>query len=209
MISRLHYIIPDSIEYHQKDWYEKISDAGIDWIQLRWKSIEDAEFIDRIHEVQDWLKPYKTKLIVNDRIHLKGQIEVDGFHLGKKDCSLEEGRVLAESKILGGTTNTKEDIAEAFKKKVDYVGLGPYKFTRTKEGLSPVLGYLGYLNILRSLSENERPPVIAIGNIKTKDVLPLLKIGVHGVAVSSYFNENTVARIKDMLNEIELYKING
>ena len=62
--------------------------------------------------------------------------------------------------------------------------------------------YKGYLNIIRSLGK-DKVPVIAIGNIKTKDVQPLLEVGVHGVAVSSYFNENTENRIKEMLKILE------
>ena len=136
---------------------------------------------------------------------------MDGFHLGKNDMKLDEARKFAANSIIGGTTNKIEDIQEAQKAGVDYIGLGPYKFTRTKENLEPVLGYLGYLNIIRALKQKmqDTPPIIAIGNIKTKDVYPLLNIGVHGVAVSSYFSENTEARVKDMLNEIELYRTNG
>ncbi len=221
MISKLHYIIPDSKEVHHADWYKKVCGAGIDWIQLRWKTISDDEFVSRVEDVKQWTDQFEVKLIVNDRIHLIDQFEVDGFHLGKKDMELSEARKMpsfadsfAEAteskrasagetrKILGGTTNKIEDIIKAKEAGVDYVGLGPYKFTRTKENLDPVLGYLGYLNIMRSLGD-DAPPVIAIGNIKTKDVLPLVEVGVHGVAVSSYFNENTENRIKEMLKKLE------
>lgn len=208
MISKLHYIIPDSEEFHNADWYKKVCDCGIDWIQLRWKTISDEEFVKRVKDVKQWTDSFDVKLIVNDRIHLSDKFDVDGFHVGKKDMELQEARARATGKILGGTTNKLEDILKAKDAGVDYVGLGPYKFTRTKENLDPVLGYLGYLNIMRSLSGAE-VPVIAIGNIKTKDVLPLLEAGVHGVAVSSYFSQNTEARIKDMLNEIEFNRQNG
>ena len=217
MISKLHYIIPDSEEFHSRDWYKKICDSGIDWIQLRWKSITDEEFVDRVQDVQEWTDQFDIRLIVNDRIHLKEQIDVDGYHLGKNDADLKESRASLgwkssdnyreeqgqqETKILGGTTNKLDDILKANDAGVDYVGLGPYKFTRTKENLDPVLGYLGYLNIMRKFGDDSLP-VIAIGNIKTKDVQPLLEVGVHGVAVSSYFNENTENRIKEMLKKLE------
>lgn len=217
MIGKLHYIIPDSKEKHNADWYKTVCDAGIDWIQLRWKTISDEEFIGRVEDVKRWTDQFDVTLIVNDRIHLMNQFEVDGFHLGKKDADLQESRARLDSKspdnyreeqeqqkskILGGTTNKLDDILKANEAGVDYVGLGPYKFTRTKENLDPVLGYLGYLNIMRSLKD-DAPPIIAIGNIKTKDVLPLIECGVHGVAVSSYFNENTENRIKEMLKKLE------
>jgi len=202
MISKLHYIIPDSEQFHKESWYKLVCGFGIDWIQLRWKTISDEEFVKRVEEVREWTKPFDVTLIVNDRIHLKDQIEVDGFHLGKEDLKLKEGRKIATDQILGATTNKEEDILKASKEGADYVGLGPYKFTRTKENLSPILGYLGIRNILNKLPKEGIPPIIAIGNIKTKDVGALLDLGIHRVAISSYFNENTESRIKEMLKII-------
>ena len=150
MISKLHYIIPDSLEYHKKDWYQKVCDSGIDWIQLRWKTIDDDEFVRRVNEVKNWLEGKEVKLIVNDRIHLMDQFEVDGFHLGKTDMELCEGRARARGLILGATTNSLEDILERKEIGVDYFGLGPFRFTNTKKNLSPVLGLDGYRAICRS-----------------------------------------------------------
>jgi thiamine-phosphate pyrophosphorylase len=68
----------------------------------------------------------------------------------------------------------------------DYVGLGPYKFTTTKENLSPILGIAGYKKIFASLNKSAlNIPIVAIGGIELKDVKKLLKTGVMGVAVSS------------------------
>ena len=49
----------------------------------------------------------------------------------------------------------------------------------------------------------DRTHLMKSWNIKTKDVQALLNIGVHGVAISSYFNENTESRIAGMLKIIE------
>lgn len=202
MISKLHYIIPDSNEYHLEDWYKKICNSGIDWIQLRWKSISDEEFVKRVKEVKNWVAEFDLTLIVNDRIHLKDQFEVDGFHLGKKDMELSEARARAGGKVLGATTNALEDILERREIGVDYFGLGPYQFTRTKENLDPVLGIGGYKDIIRSLSGAEAP-IIAIGGIENKDIEGLMETGIHGVAISSYFNEDSENRIKEMLQKLE------
>ncbi|MCB0478633.1 MAG: thiamine phosphate synthase [Crocinitomicaceae bacterium] len=208
MISKLHYIIPDSLEYHKKDWYQKVCDSGIDWIQLRWKTIDDDEFVRRVNEVKNWLEGKEVKLIVNDRIHLMDQFEVDGFHLGKTDMELCEGRARARGLILGATTNSLEDILERKEIGVDYFGLGPFRFTNTKKNLSPVLGLDGYRAICRSsrLALEDlglNTPIVAIGGIQNEDIEGLLEAGVHGVAISSYFNENTEKRIKEMLQKLE------
>jgi thiamine-phosphate pyrophosphorylase len=62
----------------------------------------------------------------------------------------------------------------------------PYKFTKTKEKLNPILGLEGYSIIQQS--NNSSIPIIAIGGIQLEDVQPLMNTGVHGVAVSSVIN---------------------
>ena len=68
---------------------------------------------------------------------------------------------------------------------VDYVGLGPFRFTSTKEKLSPILGLAGYTDIMRQCrAAGLTVPVVGIGGITLDDVSALLATGLHGVAVS-------------------------
>ena len=68
---------------------------------------------------------------------------------------------------------------------VDYIGCGPFRFTTTKEKLSPLLGAEGYRKLLQAMQEQRlTTPLVAIGGITLED-LPLLRsVGVKGVAVS-------------------------
>ena len=69
--------------------------------------------------------------------------------------------------------------------KCDYIGLGPFRFTTTKEKLSPILGIEGYQEILKELkNRNIDIPIYAIGGIEIEDVEKLEQAGVYGVAVS-------------------------
>jgi thiamine-phosphate pyrophosphorylase len=87
--------------------------------------------------------------------------------------------------IVGGTANTLEDLLQHVKDGADYVGLGPYRFTTTKQKLSPILGLEGIAHILQQLAaQGITIPVIAIGGIVQEDVAALITAGVHGVAVS-------------------------
>jgi thiamine-phosphate pyrophosphorylase len=54
----------------------------------------------------------------------------------------------------------------------DYIGLGPLRFTDTKEKLSPVLGFEGYQRIVENLKEQslELPKIFAIGSIIPEDI---------------------------------------
>ena len=70
---------------------------------------------------------------------------------------------------------------------VDYIGLGPFRFTETKKNLSPVLGIEGYESIISSCkNKGINIPVIAIGGLIPNDFNALFKGGVHGVAISSH-----------------------
>lgn len=92
--------------------------------------------------------------------------------------------------IIGGTSNTLEDILQHVKDKASYVGLGPYRFTTTKEKLSPILGSEGIAAIMQQLKElGISIPVVAIGGILLEDIPALQAAGVHGVAVSGLITQ--------------------
>jgi thiamine-phosphate pyrophosphorylase len=87
--------------------------------------------------------------------------------------------------IIGGTANTFEHIEQRVAEGADYIGLGPYRFTKTKQKLSPILGLEGYREILeRVRSGGINIPIIAIGGIEPNDIPAIMQTGVHGVAIS-------------------------
>jgi thiamine-phosphate pyrophosphorylase len=138
---------------------------------------------------------------------LQKEVGADGVHLGKNDTSVLEARkILGNSKIIGTTANTLQDILEHQSNGVDYVGLGPYKFTHTKEKLNPILGLDGYLNIIKFSDAQIKIPIIAIGGIQLEDVKPLINTGVYGVAVSSVVNlsEQKEKIIEAFLKELSI-----
>ncbi|MCL2039380.1 MAG: thiamine phosphate synthase [Bacteroidetes bacterium] len=193
-ISKLQYI-SDGIN----DDIKEVLDAGCRWIQLRIKE-EKMQFIEKIAlKVQTWCKSYDAAFIINDYAELAGKINADGVHLGKYDMPPANARHILGNKIIGGTANTLNDILE-IKNFVDYIGLGPYKFTKTKKKLSPTLGLEGYKNILDNLNFNV--PIIAIGGIDCEDVSQLIDAGVNGIAISSsiYNSSNREQKVKDFLS---------
>ncbi|MDP4267361.1 MAG: thiamine phosphate synthase, partial [Bacteroidota bacterium] len=82
--------------------------------------------------------------------------------------------------------------------------LGPFRFTNTKQNLSPVLGLEGYRNIIELMkSKNIEIPVYAIGGIIESDVKDLALSGVFGIAVSGMFsNKNNIKELIERLNII-------
>ncbi len=180
-ISRLHYITTNAT------LAQKACEAGVDWIQLRLKSVTYEEYRTTAEEVKKVCKNFNCQLIINDNVQLAFEMEADGVHVGKTDMAPEKARDLVGSKmIIGGTANTYADIVRLTNARVDYIGLGPFRFTTTKENLSPILGLEGYKSIFQQIAKDNlpAPPIIAIGGIGLEDIATLLEIGVYGVAIS-------------------------
>jgi thiamine-phosphate pyrophosphorylase len=190
-ISKLHYITQDNIfGYTHAQLAEEVCMGGADWVQLRVKKKGYSEWKEIAEDVQRICKKYKARLIINDNVRIAKEISADGVHLGKSDLDIAEARkILGNSFIIGGTANDFMDIEKLAAAKVDYIGLGPFRFTKTKENLSPVLGLTGFKSIMQACKDNNiNIPMIAIGGILTEDIASILKTGVYGVAVSSGIN---------------------
>ncbi|GAB3255635.1 thiamine phosphate synthase [Larkinella harenae] len=161
--------------------------AGVDWVQLRIKNRSAADWKALALETLAVCRQYNARLIINDNVALAGEIGADGVHVGTEDLPVAEARrLLGPSVIIGGTANTLEDIRAHHAAGATYIGLGPYRFTNTKEKLSPILGLEGYQALMTACaSEGLSLPIIAIGGIEVADVPALLREGVHGIAVSA------------------------
>ncbi len=206
MFEKIQYISQGETLEEQLANICKALDAGCKWIQLRYKnkSLEEVLFLAKM--VQKICRAYDAKLIINDHVQVAWQINADGVHLGLEDISVKEARtLLKENKIIGGTANTLEDVLKRVNEKCDYIGLGPYRFTATKEKLSPILGIEGYEAILNELKKrNIDIPIYAIGGLEEDDFEKLEETGVFGVAVSGLIthhkNPEILFKTKEVCN---------
>jgi thiamine-phosphate pyrophosphorylase len=182
MIAKLQYI---SQEPHLEN-IQLACEAGCDWIQIRAKNLNFDKYVQLAKRAKTIADNFNAKLIVNDAIHVAIEVGAYGVHLGKKDLDLSEARKLVDNKmIIGGSTNSLEDILEAADKGVDYLGLGPFRHTTTKTDLNPVLGLEGMAKIMNEVQKrNIKIPIIAIGGILLEDIRSLKEIGISGIAVS-------------------------
>lgn len=118
---------------------------------------------------------WKKELIVNDDPDLAEF--ADGLHLGQEDVekiAKEKGlkdkkevvgflRERIGKKIVGISTHDKKEILEANELDINYVGLGAYRSTKTKE-TNNILG-----DKLPSIASFSKHPVAAIGGVKLND----------------------------------------
>ncbi len=186
-MEKLQYISQGNTRKEQEQNIRNALDNGIKWVQIRWKNAAEKELISLCEISKQLCSEYHSVCIINDHVQLAKAIEADGVHLGLNDGSIEEARfVLGEDKIIGGTANTISDVLQRMKESCDYIGLGPLRFTSTKEKLSPILGFEGYQEITDQLREKGMiiPKIFAIGGVSLEDIHPLQKIGIYGVSVS-------------------------
>jgi thiamine-phosphate pyrophosphorylase len=192
MFNKLQYISQGETIEKQLHNIHQALDAGCDWIQMRFKNQPFENRLILAEAVKILCEEYMSNFIINDDVLLAQKMGADGVHLGLTDMSIPEARaILGDRKIIGATANTFEDVVFQSKNGCDYIGLGPFQFTETKEKLSPVLGNDGYVSILNKMkTENITTPIYAIGGITLENIESLMKTGIHGIAVSGIITKS-------------------
>jgi thiamine-phosphate pyrophosphorylase len=189
----LQYITQDLKDISHQELITSACSAGIKWVQLRMKNRSYSECLQIAKGSMAITKKFGAKLIINDYIEIALEVKADGVHLGKEDLAISEAKKIATPGfIIGGTANTFNDVERLALRGATYIGCGPYRFTKTKEKLSPVLGLEGYQSILRQCNlRNIKVPIVAIGGILPADVPSVMSTGIYGVAISSALTNAT------------------
>ncbi|WP_231622179.1 thiamine phosphate synthase [Prevotella sp. FD3004] len=174
--------------------------GGCRWIQLRMKDATDDEVRPIAIEAQQLCQKFGATFVIDDRVALVKELQADGVHLGKNDMPIAEARrLLGPDYIIGGTANTFEDVKSHYESGADYIGCGPYRFTTTKQKLSPVLGLDGYRRIIIEMrAAHIDIPIVAIGGITKEDIPAILATGITGIALSG-----TVLRAANPIDEMK------
>ena len=216
----LQFITHYTEKYSYTDSAKIALEGGCRWIQLRMKDVSETILEHHALIIQEMCKEYGATFIIDDNVHLVKKINADGVHLGKNDMPITEARrILGDDFIIGGTVNTFEDIlkitnglsstANSQRPMVNYFGCGPFRFTHTKQKLSPILGIEGYKEIVKKkLEQNIDIPIVAIGGITNADIPHILETGIDGIALSSSIlkAENPIEEMKNIVSTIKNLK---
>ena len=196
----LQFISHYTDKYSYLDSIRLALQGGCRWIQLRMKDATDDEVRPVAIEAQKLCKQYNATFIIDDRVALVKELKADGVHLGKNDMPITEARrLLGPDYIIGGTANTFEDVKSHYESGADYIGCGPFRFTTTKQKLSPVLGLDGYRRIIIEMrAAHIDIPIVAIGGITKDDIPAILATGITGIALSG-----TVLRAANPIEEMK------
>lgn len=174
----------DGLPLSHLEQARRLCAAGARWIQLRMKGASRDAWIDAARDVAATCRAHGAVLVVNDDVEIALAAAADGVHLGRADLEWREARRrLGPDRLLGGTVNDLDQAARARASGVlDYVGVGPVRFTRTKAALSPVVGVAGVATLVAAVGAL---PAWAIGGVEAGDLPALRATGAAGVAVSS------------------------
>ena len=189
-----------------------VLDGGCKWIQLRMKNSTRDTIVTTAQKLKPLCAEKESIFIIDDHVDIAKELQLDGVHLGKSDMNPADARrELGMQAIIGATANTFEDICKLVLMDIDYIGLGPFRFTSTKKKLSPVIGLEGYDSILKKCRDaGYKIPIVAIGGIKYDDIVDLMNTGISGIALSGSIisaknptEETTriITLLQDIINE--------
>lgn len=182
----LQYITSTSSPVPVVEQIKKVIEGGCRWIQVRMKDATDEEISKVIEEIKPLCIEKEAFLILNDRVELAKTLDVGGVHLGKTDMLPSQARmILGPTAVIGCTANTIDDVMAVQALDIDYIGIGPFRYTDTKKNLAPVLGMEGVKAICDEIQQKEiNIAHVAVGGIKKEDIKALMDAGCNGVAVS-------------------------
>lgn len=177
-------ITQDNLPWTHVEQAKRLCAAGAKWIQLRMKNTERTHWLTTAADVVAICREHDAICIVNDSVEVALASGADGVHLGRTDEGWRGARErLGPRRIIGGTVNNADDAhAVLVSECVDYVGIGPWRFTTNKKNLAPVLGAAGVRALVRQL---DGLPAWAIGGIEADDLATVRTTGATGAALSS------------------------
>jgi thiamine-phosphate pyrophosphorylase len=170
--SRLYLVCPA----RPRAWLEAAVRGGVDIVQLRDKSLDDAGLVAAARAFTGLGVPF----ILNDRPDLVEACGADGVHVGQDDGTPAAARAaVGPDRIVGRSTHAPDQAALAdADPDVDYLAVGPVHTTPTKPG-RPAAG-LGYVAHAASAVGK---PWFAIGGLDAGNVGEVVAHGASRIVV--------------------------
>lgn len=158
-------------------------EGGASLIQLREKHLSPRAFYEDAKSAVALARSSGVLIVINDRVDIALALDADGVHLGQDDMPPAQARILlGEGKLIGYSTHSVRQSAEAAVMDIDYIAIGPIFETTTKENPDPSVGTEGIARVRAEIGDF---PLVAIGGIKGADIRKVLNSGADSVAIIS------------------------
>lgn len=173
--------------------------GGVKLLQIRHKAFWSREVFHEAAAIADQCDKHGATLIINDRADFAMLLNA-GLHVGQDDLPASAARrLIGPTPILGLSTHSQAQLAQAAAEPANYVALGPIFGTGNKENPDPVVG----LDRLAAWREQIPQPLVAIGGITRDNAISVFKAGADSVAVIGDLlpEDCTEATIRQRLEE--------
>lgn len=159
---------------------EELREAGVTLVQYRDKQGSKEEILRHARMIADVFRGVDCTLVMNDDPGLALLSDWNAVHVGQGDLKIADARrVLGAGGIVGCSTHSDEQVAEADVAGADYIAIGPVFATATKADAEPVVGLEG----VRRARALTRRPLVAIGGITAENAASVIEAGADSVAV--------------------------
>jgi thiamine-phosphate pyrophosphorylase len=113
---------------------EALSAGDVGAFQLRLKDASDDEIREAVKVLMPIVHAHDVAFILNDRVDIAAELDVDGVHLGQDDMPIGAARgILGDNKAIGISCHDSGHLAmEAGEAGADYVAFGAYHPTQSK-----------------------------------------------------------------------------
>lgn len=160
---------------------EAVIDGGADCLQLREKSIDDGELLQRAKAMADLCRRRGVLFILNDRPDLARLAQADGVHLGQTDVSVAQARqILGPDRLIGVSTHNPGQFRAAVASRPDYIAVGPMFPSSTKPQ-----DHVPGPDLLTLAMRETQIPIVPIGGIVEGNLEVLMQAGARRVCVCS------------------------
>jgi len=157
-------------------------EGGIRAVQLREKDLPIRELLALAQELRAVTREYNAKLFINDRVDVAVAVGADGVQLGTESMPVAAARKVAGSSMLiGVSTHSLDEALAAQSAGTDFITYGPIFETPSKAKYGHPVG----VKSIRTIKNEVKIPIIAIGGINSGNILPVMSAGADGVAMIS------------------------
>ena len=156
-----------------------VLDGGATLLQVRAKALSSADLLEVSRQVVALAAPFRAAVVVNDRADVAVLAGAAGVHVGQDDLSPAQARaIVGPDALVGVSTHSHDQIAEAARAPVSYIAVGPVFGTATKDTGYDAVG----LDLLRRAAATSFD-VVAIGGMTLERVPHVIAAGATSVAV--------------------------
>lgn len=198
------YLITDRQTFRPKSkhiserelWYAQLAalqlaaQAGCQFVQIREKDLPPRELSEFTRTAISLVKPYGTKVLINDRLDAALATGADGVHLRVNSLPVAEvRRCVAADFLVAASTHSLAEARIAAHGGADFIVCGPVYDTPSKREYGVPLDITSFAEICRTINI----PVFALGGIKLENFRIPLASGAAGIAAIGLFtNPDTI-----------------